>query len=193
MPIWRTSVRVTHSSMPGPGFNTWHARTDGSVSEGPAAGDLAGLQVMISDFYAILRGIYPGGTAIQCSGEWRRVDGDGEEVVSIPGFTLSETGTAPPLPPANVLCVTWRTPSATRSGRGRSFLGPMKTSSLQSNGSPTEQLRTDVDGACKSLIAASSGFANGAIVVWSPTKGIARDIVRASVPNEFAVLRSRRD
>jgi hypothetical protein len=89
--------------------------------------------------------------------------------------------------------VGWRTASATRAGRGRTFLGPIGSGALDSDGTIKSDTLDAVRTAAQDLVADSLGFGNGALVVYSPTHDIARDFTASAVRDQFAVLRSRRD
>ena len=191
MPIWRVPVEITSSVISGTGVNTWHIRTDG---DGQGAQNEA--EILLDDletFYTAAGALLASGTRVRMRGTLRRVDGDTDQIITVPSWTYEKTGAGAALPPALAICPTLRSALPSRSGRGRFFLNPLSQATLQTNGTFVEGQRAALFNALAALISASEGFANGAFVVWSPTDGVGRDIVQATVPNEYAVLRSRRD
>ena len=96
-------------------------------------------------------------------------------------------------PAPTAMVVTWRTQSATRSGRGRTFLGPLASSALQTDGTLSGSLVATVQDACDDLVAWNSVGTNGSFAVYSRTNGVARDITASKARDYVAVLRSRRD
>jgi len=184
-------VTITHPSLGGTGTNTWHARTDGVDDAGDAT--LQDLIDALETFYSSVTAIVAGQTTFATDGTWIRVDGDEATIIDKDGFSVTAGTSQGPLPPANCLVAGWRTAVASRSGKGRTFIGPMGTSTLQDNGSPTESTRDALAAAGEALIDSFDGIANGALAVWSVKDQVARDLVSVAVANEFAVLRSRRD
>ena len=192
MAVFRTTARITHSSIGGVGVNTWHLRTaDEDIN---TESDLETLIGYIEDFYTGLGvNTFADDTTISMDGVCVQVGVEEPTVRDVTGWTLENVGAGAPLPPATAFCITWRSMVATRSGRGRTFINPLSTGILQDNGTPTESARDNFRAVTNALIEASDTFANGAIGVWSPTQNVLRDFVGATIPNEFAVLRSRRD
>lgn len=191
MPTFRTTVEIASPFLGGTGVNTWHMRTAGGGL--PDSGILTTLLGRLQTFYGDLIGYMAGGTVVTASGEFVEVGTDDPTFIDIEGWSDTQGSLLDPLPPATALCVTWRTNSATRSGRGRSFFSPLATTTLQDNGTPDETFRGALIDACANLVNAQSGPSDGAIGVYSQTQGLIRDITGYGVPNEFAVLRSRRD
>ncbi len=191
MPIYRTVAHISSPVLGGSGVNVFHVRIDPTSDQGHVLGTMMG---HVKDWYTSINLLFSEDTTISWDGTGVTVDGDEPVLVqddstwSVPGGT-----TTPDLPPANALCVTWRSTIASRSGRGRTFLGPISKDILQDNGTPVEAARDTVQTANNALISSFSDPDGGALCVWSVKEKVGRDIVSASVPNEFAVLRSRRD
>jgi hypothetical protein len=76
--------------------------------------------------------------------------------------------------------------------RGRTFIVPIATAAYDTNGTLTSTFRTALQSAANTFIT-SGGTANVEVSVWSPTHGVQADVTSASVPDEAAILRSRRD
>lgn len=198
MAIWRLPINLNYGRGGGPGVNVWHAR-QGSLDPGEELGDLSN---MLHTFYSdIASGAISGSDGFQAgmtidAGDW--VDVDSEESRPADFDTITVPGTAPDAPPVLAVCMTWRTSIAARRGRGRTFLGPLSQNALQDNGTPDEDLRNVFATAAEDLVSASTGFGNGAWGVYGRTAvgastHVLRDLTGFSVPNEFAVMRSRRD
>lgn len=185
-------LTVVHSYAPagGPGINTFHFRTGGGIGSNIGLVDFVeSLRV----FYAAIASIYP--TASSLRMQPQAVDVATDEIVVVPTWLVQGTSNATGgyLPTISQICLNWRTSSATRSGRGRTFLGPLSTGTAESNGTPTLVAATTITNAAQALIAASSEGEDGSPVVYSTQQGLARDITAGYVRDQFASLRSRRD
>ena len=174
-----------------PGVNVWHLRDGGGGLIN--ADDINDLSQAIFAFYVELQGLYPTPVHVQQFGEANGVGDDSGSVVAVDPWGLQGTGGTDFLPPANCILASWKASTGGRSGRGRTFLGPMKSAVAEDNGTPDDTDRGTVQTAMDNLIDFSTGFANGAVGIWSPTQNVFRDIVIGNCPNYFAVLRSRRD
>lgn len=192
MSVWRATWTITHPSLGGTGTNTWHAR----VVDDPILvpdGFLNDANTVLGAFYTEISSIFAGGAVIAFNGEWVRVDDNSDDIVSGDTNSLTVTGSADPLPPATCMCVGWRTSTASKRARGRTFLGPLSVVTLQDNGTPTEAARTTVEDAADTFVDSFDGSDGFAFAVWSVVDSVARDITRGRVANRFASLRSRRD
>lgn len=191
MPTYRYPVKITWAGTGSPGVNVWHLRT---VSDGPLNNDLEQIVDAIKDFYTAIASIYMPSTTIAGPGEAiKDPEGSPEYEQVTPWSVAGLSSGSGYLPMASQLCVSWRTTSATRSGRGRTFLGPLSLSGVQADGTPTAGLISTVQTAATNLVNFSNGFDNGAVGVYSQTQNVLRDIVSSNVRDTFAVLRSRRD
>lgn len=193
MPVYRTQVKTVHAALGGTGVNTFHFRTPGADPILPTDVYLRDATDALETFYGTVVGtLAPTGTTVSTDGVWTLL-GDDPQIVDEDGWSISAAGSTSILPPATAMCLTWRTSIASRSGRGRTFVNPLRTTIVQSNGTPTEAARTALVNAGNALIAEFAQASNGSFVVYSPTQNISRDLVGCSTSNEFAVLRSRRD
>jgi hypothetical protein len=185
-------IRLNFPGGGGPGVNVWDIRV--GAESGPDSEDLDSLSAALEVFYTdLLAGdIFPGGYSASFDGTAVSVGEDPEYFTSDP-WTVTETGDANIAPPAAQMILTLRTSSATRSGRGRKFIGPVRPTVVAANGAPTTAAIGVLQGAGDTLLASSSGLLNGAIGVYSETAGVFRDIVSVQARNYFASLRSRRD
>lgn len=192
MSTFRGIVTIDHPALGGTGTNTWHVRTTGS--DPLDAGELQGLTDIIEAFYTGLEPILAAATHLAFDGVWTSVGANPQvNTTDADAWTITSTGSDAPLPPADCVCVTWRTTSASRSGRGRTFLGPMGVGSLQGDGTVEATRLASLREFAGNLVDASTGFTNGAIGVFSTKNVTFRDFVGSSITDQFAVLRSRRD
>jgi hypothetical protein len=193
MAIYRLPVKITHPALGGDGVNIFHVRTGGGIGEVATVNRAVG---WLSTFYDAIDAVFPTGTAIQFEGTAVTVATEEPEYLEgLDTFNHAGAGGASVLPPANALVVGWRTSSATRSGRGRTFLGPMATPTAQADGTVTESWLSLVRTAAAAMVSSSEAAdADGvALGVFSPTQNLLRDFTGSSVKDRFAVLRSRRD
>lgn len=199
MPTWRLPVNFSYADGGGPGVNVWHIRATGAT---PVETNLQSMVDAIHTFYdSITNGGVSGADCFQRGTVFtagQAVDVDSDEATDVDWATLTVPNVGADAPPVLALCLTWRTSIAARRGRGRTFLGPLSQNALQDNGTPDEDFRSVVGNAADALISTSTGFNNGAVGIYGresvgSSTHVIRDIVGRTVPNEFAVLRSRRD
>jgi hypothetical protein len=186
---YRFVVTIDHSALGGRGTNTWHGRTEDSVG---TAG-LDDVSAAVKAFYEDVSGIFPTGTVIKTDGQMVGVGSTEGEYAQAAAWTATLTGSGVPLPPSQCICVNWRGQSGDRSRRGRTFLGPLNTDTLESDGTPTGDTLTACRDAAAALIAESQSLDQTALGIYSRQEDLFRDFVASSVANQFAVLRSRRD
>lgn len=191
MAIVRVPVTIEHPFAGGPAMNVWHARL---VDNNPETWQLGDALDALYDFYNAVRLLYPNTTVIRFGegmirdplGSPEYVDDDSRSIVVSGG----QTGTV-----ATKLAIvaSWRTTSASRSGRGRTFVGPLQTATAQGDGTPRAQDVTTVRQAGEALVSASQGANGWAFGVLSVRQGLLRDFTGVSVRDRFAFLSSRRD
>ena len=189
MPTYRYAVNTTWLGAGSPGTNVWHFRDDD---------DLPGTNVqdvvdIIRNFYLAVYGssLLPQGSA--CDGDDVVVDVATSETVPVTFSGLVTTSTDPEFAGPLQLIATKRTSSATRSGRGRIFIGPCAQGTLDTNGTPTSGAQATLQTACSALLSSSVALTDAAIGVYSPTQNLFRDLIGFDARDYFAVLRSRRD
>jgi len=172
----------------------WHIRTSGAT-----------LGTELSEASALIgyiRTYFPSTTTLTLGTVVE--EGTSREIIpTMASLSGSGTGSAPQ---ALALVVTWRTTIAARRGRGRTFVGPLPTNAIQSDGTPSVSLLSTVGTAAAALSASSTALGAGAIGVWgysaAKAPGTVRDPADAKVFRDFTgygirdlfgVLRSRRD
>ena len=191
MTIIRVPAKITHNYAGGEAMNVWHCRT---ADDDPATWQLDGALDALQTFYTAVGSLYPTGTTIRIG------EGMVGDPLGAPFYVDDDPRTIAPAPSSALVDATflaivvgWRTTSATRSGRGRTFLGPLSGTHSQGNGTPLDTTLTTVRNAATALITASTGQAGWSWGVLSTTTGIFRDVTGSSVKDRFAYLSSRRD
>lgn len=193
MTLYNFPVLLEWNGVGGPGQNIWDLRTTGD-EPGSTDADLDSLSDTIEQFYTDLlaAALYPQGYRASFMGEATTI-GENPTVVTSPTWTVLQSGSTGISATATQGIITLRTASATRRGRGRKFLGPVAAGAVGSNGAPAPSVVSGMQAAADNLVAASTGFGNGAVGVYSDVDGVFRDLTGATARNYFAVLRSRRD
>jgi hypothetical protein len=190
MPIVRVPVRIDYPVEGGPGANILHVRTTDSNQE---TWELPSALNALATFYQEIAENYPSGTTITI-GEGMVVD-----PTTAPAYVdddvkiINGSGGAPPAPALLSLCVSWRTSSATRSGRGRTFLGPIHKDALDSTGTVEVSVLNRTRAAVNGLVADSQTLNGWSLGVLSTKQGVLRDVTGGTVRDRFAYLSSRRD
>lgn len=191
MPTFRTVVNSTGPLIGGTGVNTFTFRVNEDSPLTDVSLNVASQALL--DFYTGLQGLGATGTVFTHDGVWQQILDPAPVILDVPGWSVAMDNSGTGLPPATAMCVTWRTPLATRRGRGRTFISPLSSGAMQSNGTPTEAARTKLQTAAANLYDGFGEPGDGAFCVFSPTDNVVRDITGSSVSNLLAVLRSRRD
>nr|CRY97286.1 hypothetical protein [uncultured prokaryote] len=190
MATFRLAVDInwTHGSG-SPGANVWHGRT----TSGLDGSEIGGLVDDLEAFYTSIASLYTSDTVLSFSGEVAGVGDDADDSLVVPGWTVTGSGSPNALSTALQLCISWRTGSGGRSGRGRTFIGPFNASTADANGLPLASKTASLNAAAAALVAAGGARGNGSFGVYSPTDNVIRDFVSGAAANKFAILRSRRD
>lgn len=193
MAIFRVPVTITTPSIPGgPYMNVWHCRTIGPG--GDDSEQLGDALDALNDFYAGVRDYYPNGTEVRF-GEGMIKDPLGSPTYEADQPRSVTTGGVAGGSATALLAivVSWRTSSASRSGRGRTFVGPFSTSATTADGTPNDIVVTGVRQAAELLVDASGGPGGWAFGVLSTKQGLLRDFTGSSVRDRWSFLSSRRD
>ena len=195
---------LTFPGVGSPGANIWHIRT---IADPLDAGELSqanSLVGYIRTFYSALVGFLPATTTVNL-GTVTEEETQREITPTMATVTGSGTGSAPQ---ALAVVVTWKTSIAARRGRGRTFLGPLATTLMQSDGTPNDASLVSIRTAAGALVTSSTSFGNGAIGVYGYQNAkvsgkenlrdpndprVFRDFTGYAVRDQFGVLRSRRD
>lgn len=187
--VYRYVTQLSFQNGGGPGVNVWHFRGDGTTADIQRAVD------SIGTFYTSLKNILQPGMTVTGPGEVTNgIEGTSPTIENVTGWTVTAGTTATSsLSPALQIVAGWRTTAAVRSGRGRTFVGPLGNNAAEGNGTPTTQALDLVRTGCQAILDHNDGFASAAIGIWSDSDSVIRDITAFKVRDVFAVLRSRRD
>jgi hypothetical protein len=192
-----STLRIpVHIRVPGSAtdsINVWHFRGGTSASNKQT---LDAALARLNDFYAGCKALYPNGVSITTPDYATTVAEDPEYVTvdQDKAWAVQGTGGDFQAPEVLQLVATWTTSNASRSGRGRTFVGPLAGNVLDSDGSPVDAKVTILRNAVGAMV--QGNFLDGApsnLVVYSQVQNLARDVARGSVKDRFAILRSRRD
>lgn len=98
------------------------------------------------------------------------------------------------IPPQLAMVVSWRSVVSGRSGRGRTYLGNLSANGMN-NANVASACVTAVNGAAAALItnlrAVSVSGTPAYLCVWSPTKGVTREILSGATDATYDTMRSR--
>lgn len=192
MPSYAAQVDIDFPIGSGGGTNVWHFRT--GVDFLPDD-DINPIMGWVEDFYQAVAQVVPSGTTFSWDGQIREI------LTSAPAYTPAATGWSVTgtvqgstyTAAAGQACVTWRSELASRSGRGRTFIGPLASTSVEANGTLSSNALLSLRNAASALVGQSNTNDNvGALGVFSRTDNLLRDIVGSSVTDQVAILRSRR-
>lgn len=191
MGLFRYSVNLSWGGSGSPGVNVFHGRTANDV--GPFD-DLTSLINSIKTMYTGFAQFYPAGVTISGSPEVIMDFDSSPTYESVTPWTVAGGASNPAyLPPASAVVLGWRTSSATRRGRGRTFLSPLSAGTAETNGTPTAGMLSSLNTITNTFLNSFDGALGGAWGVYSAKDGVLRDYVSCSVKDKYAVLTSRRD
>lgn len=186
MATYKVPVSINHPGAGGMAWNIWHLRVEDEVDFGDAMDAL-------DDFYTTVKGLYPNGTQVTVGDGIIKNPYTAPEYFTYTPTVVTGTGQTAQAPQLLAIVVSWRTASATRSGRGRTFLGPLELSALDVDGTPKAAYLSEVQAAATALVAASTGVGGWAFGVYSHKQSVLRDFVGWSVKDRCSYLSSRRD
>lgn len=188
----RVPVTIEYPQEGGPGKNVWNVRTVGPSEEDDVDQVGDALDALVA-FYTDILTYYPQTTVITLgTGMIRDPLGTPtyfpDDVRTLTGVTGGDY-----LSPLLAVSVGWRTSVATRSGRGRTFVGPFNGAVNDGDGTVDGGFLTVLRAAAVDLVDASMASAGWSIGVLSVKQGLIRDITGSAVQDRFAYLSSRRD
>jgi hypothetical protein len=192
MTIFRIPVTITNTLPGGPFMNIFHARTIGPA--GDDADQLGDALDALEEFYMGLRAYMPNGSVVRF-GEGMIRDPLGAPEYQADDPRVIPTGTQLDGSPTPLLAivVSWRTASASRSGRGRTFIGPLNSSAITTDGTPTNAVVDSIRAQAVGLVNSSGGAGGWSFGVLSVKQGVLRDFTGSSVRDRWSFLSSRRD
>lgn len=200
MPVYRLPVTLTWDDPGSPGVNVWHLRTTGG------AGDAADRQSAVDSIHEFYGDLATAGSGRPFRHELvitadAVTDVEDQEQSPVDWLQFNVTNSTADAPMVCQLCVSWKTSSVSRRGRGRTFIGPLSREVEDTNGTPTPGAVTTLQNAATALAERNDNINGWAVGVYGlqtagggPTSPhVLRDITAATVRDTFAILRSRRD
>lgn len=191
MAIFRVPVRLTYSAAGGPGINVFHLRcADDTVLQDELQAGVDALH----QFYVSIGNLLGASTLVECEVA-TNVQTDEAVAVDWTPIQTTNTGTEATL---LALVISWKTVSATRRGKGRTFVGPLNSGVSESNGTPSGEALAPLGSAAAALVSSSQAANGWALAVYGQQNAgvaepkVARDVIAYSVRDRFSVLRSRR-
>jgi hypothetical protein len=137
---------------------------------------------VVADFYTAIKAYYGGGVIVTAGATVYQDPPGFNLLVPTAPVAVSGTDLSGYTAPQLAVVVSWRTMLATRTGRGRTFLGPLGRASETTNGTPTPAMVTTMQTAANNLIANTNALSGGAsYVVYSPKLGTQQLITSALV------------
>lgn len=191
MTIYKVPVRISHAGGGGDAYNIMNFRTIG-----PGGDDLDQLGEAINaltTFYSAIKALYPNTTTINIGESVIKDPLGAPEYVGTDAKVVQGTRTGGSSPTLLAVTCTWRTTSATRSGRGRTFIGPLGFGVVQNDGTLNDADIATLRNAANAFVNASLGPAGWSFGVLSQKQKLLRDVTSFTVRDRFAYLSSRRD
>lgn len=190
MGIVRVPVTITTNEPNNPAMNVWNVRLNGSTGSNgdvfrQALDAIEAFYNAIKDRYAASRIELGTGMIEDPLGSPSYV-ADDLRVITPPAYAQSA-------PKLLAVTISWKTSSASRAGRGRTFIGPLVASCLDNDGTPTGTTIQKIQDAATDLVQASSGANGWGVGVLSHKQRLLRDFTGAQVKDRFTYLSSRRD
>lgn len=181
------SVRLTVISTGfngAPAYNTFHGMGDTS-------GEAITFAANVKTLWDGLASVLANGTDVDFNGEvefYDVTDGNTLGVQAVTPWHVDGTWGTSKAPAGTTLVLRWRTGQYVggREIRGRSYISGLGDHG-DANGEPTAAIVLDAANAAAALVAA------GTLQVYSPTNGIAQEVVSSSCWTRFGLMRSRRD
>jgi hypothetical protein len=189
MAIFRVPARITYTAQGGPGVNVFHI----STQPGGQPGDLGEALDALEAFYRGMVEVFAPGTSITIGEGIIRDPLGTPEYVDDDSRTIATGGGGGSAPPLLAVVCGWRTTSATRSGRGRTFIGPVARDTLQQDGTVNGDQLTAIRLAATGLVDDSQSANGWALGVLSVQQGVFRDVTGVTVRDRLSFLTSRRD
>lgn len=178
-------VRVTaESSFSVGAVNVFHFSVDDPI----VTSEVQECVDQLDAFYEAIKALIPGST-ITCGSRVVTVGPPPNQVVPVTAKTTTCTGAN--MAPFQVAAgITWRTNNIGKSYTGRTFIGPVTSSMLDSGGLAIgSSARTIIQDAADDLLLPTAN--GGQLVVWSPTLGVATDVTSAEARQPLRTQRRR--
>jgi hypothetical protein len=187
MPIG--TIRVIASitgGIPRPAINVWHS----SVADTTSA-NAQGFVDALRDFYTTAASLFPSTVTITVGTAVTAISTTPPLILAPTPRVIAGTGTGGASAAQLAEVVSWRTPFAGKSFRGRTYLGPIAVSAI-TGGILNTPVTTAVQNAANALVAASNSSVDWDMVVWS-TKLNTQSTISSGVANNKLETQRRRN
>lgn len=185
-----------------PGVSSFSITNSADQNSSPTSSAVTAAAAALRVFYDSIKAYLPSTVTISWSGTCGYVNNtDGQLVSTIPytpPAVVVGTSVSSYAAPAGI-SVAWRTGQIVngRLLRGRTFLVPIGQSGLQADGTAASAALTAIGAAATALITSSAAASDWRLSVWhrpvGGTGGVSSVVLTATVKDEIAVLRSRRN
>jgi len=182
--IIRVVVGV-NGGIPRPAINVWHANV--ADAEG---GDSQTVVDAIRDFYTTAASIFPTSVTMTIGQAVTLITSVPPIIIGITPRVVAGTGTGGASAAQLAEVVSWRTPFAGRSFRGRTYLGPIAVSAL-TGGILSTPVVTACQNAANAYVAASNSAAAWDAKVWSEKLQSSSQITSAVANSKVETQRRR--
>jgi hypothetical protein len=133
------------------------------------------------NFYDAIKAYYPNGTIITVGASVLDMEVTPPVFLPVPPQTVNGTDSSGFCPPQCAVVVSWRTLTASRGGRGRSYIGPVGRAAETTNGTPMPAFVTALQTAANALITGLTSVSASKVIYNETTKsqiGVTGAIVR---------------
>lgn len=191
MATFKVPIRIEGPMLPDPGYNIFHIRNQVGEEENDAIDQFL---TDLEAFYTAMERMFPSSLDFTF-GEGIIRDPYGSPTYMADRPRTVDLGAASaPAAAFQALTVSWRTTSATRSGRGRTFLGPIGRDLTDADGTPDSITVNEARAAATALVNKSTSPLRGwSLGVFSVKQGVLRDVTGSTVSDRWSYLSSRRD
>lgn len=189
VPIFRIANKISYNQPGSPGVNIMHVRAD---AEG-ASELLEEALSSIAGFYTSIASVLAPGVRVDVAESVIQDPLGSRVVIGVPSAAVLGASASVQAPALLCICASWKTSIATRSGRGRTFIGPLEGTAGDSDGSTSNDKRLTVLEAAQVLIQESSAANGWGFGILSLKDGLLRDVVGVTISDQLSYLSSRRN
>lgn len=175
-PITKISVAIAGGAGSPPDYNVHYITSPDQL---PAT--ITAALGKFHDFYDAVKAYFPNGQSFTIGSQLLNMETTPPTVLPIAPVSVSGTDFSGYCPPQCAVVVSWKTLSASRSGRGRSYIGPIGRAGETTNGTPTPAFATALQTAATALIAGLSSVSCQKVLYNESTRafiGVASAVVR---------------
>lgn len=175
-PITKITVAINGGAGSPPDYNVHYVTSSDQL---PAT--LTTVLGKFHDFYDAVKAWFPNGQVFTIGAQVLNMETTPPTVLAVPPVTVNGTDFSGYCPPQCAVVVSWKTILASRSGRGRSFMGPVGRAGETTNGTPTPAFVTALQTAANTLISSLEPLPAAKVLYNETTKawaGVTSAVVR---------------